>query len=63
MYHRDRSATYWHLFAKGRILDLKFNREACTLTEVLLPGQQASPEAFLAVLQAEFIAMEKGSSG
>lgn len=52
-YHTEIGATYWHLFANGRILDLKFSKGQ--LTEELISGQDPAPDDFLQLIEQELI--------
>lgn len=53
LYHSDRKFCYYHLFANGRILNLKFNRVNKSLSEELIHGQPGSPADFLQLIENE----------
>ena len=54
-YHIEIGATYWHLFANGRILDLKFSKGK--LTEELISGQPQAPPDFIEAIEQELRAI------
>lgn len=56
-YHTEIGATYWHLFSKSGVMDLKFNRITGQLSQELISGQQPAPMEFIRLIEMEFIAM------
>jgi len=54
-YHTEIGASYWHLLANGRILDLKFSHGK--LTEELISGQDPAPAEFLSIVETELVAI------
>ena len=56
-YHFDGESTYYHLFARARVLDIKYNYQKKELTEELQHGQTPMPVDFLRLLEVEFKSM------
>jgi hypothetical protein len=59
-YHIDRRHTYWHLFHKGGIEELKYTSHTQTLEHLVQHGQTPFPPDFLKAVQLVFIEIHKG---
>lgn len=56
-YHTETGATYWHLFSKSGVMDMKFNRATGKLIQELISGQQPAPVEFMRLIELELQAI------
>jgi hypothetical protein len=59
-YHIDRQATYWHLFTKSEVHELKLTTATRKLEHITIHGQVPFPNSFIEVLQKEVLQIVLG---
>lgn len=57
-YYSDRHFSYYHITAKNKFIDVKYDENKKLLTEELQHGQPPTPFAFMQLVEKEFQAMK-----